>query len=235
MTSKILIPMFNAESLRDNYSCLIIGHRASGKTQLAKNLLQKKCFSNGIIHVSKENEWGDEVPRVNNLYFFKDHFAHTIGVYEKRRVTLMLLWLKNKLDVPYLAVETLIKFVRAPRSFCVIDDVFYDVQQTENLFIQKRHENLLTIITTPYAPNSTMYDHFDYVFLFRDDYVMHRKRFYELFGKGFLTPENFTTLIDIITQPQYACLVVNMKATNLEHRFLHYKTTTNSNEFHFIK
>lgn len=185
----------------------IIGKRSTGKTTLAKELINKfietKNVQKTIIFTQTKNCYKES----DNVIVLNDYTVHLEQI------------IKNQV------------IDRTPKTL-VFDDCFYANSINNNnaireMLLNGRHYNLYVIIITQYGLGfkPELRCQFDLIFVFRDDYISNIKRLYEYYFGMIPKFKDFNDLIKELQE--FECLVVNntTKTNNLKDIITYYKST----------
>jgi hypothetical protein len=118
------------------------------------------------------------------------------------------------------------------RTVLVLDDCIYDNEwehdtNIHDLFINRRHNNTLFILTMLYGmciPPS-LSKNIDYVFILRENIVSNRRRLYDYYAGVFPDFNSFCQAMNQYAAEEYVALVINntSTSTNLEDKVFWYK------------
>jgi|SaaInlStandDraft_6_1057023.scaffolds.fasta_scaffold00062_35 hypothetical protein len=188
---------FNLFQMRLNgVAILIIGKKSTGKSTLIKNLLDhiNLCSKNEQFYIFDNDETDEKKYKYNNILKYDtqlDEISLDKIVHEqtKNKVSSTIV-LKNQ--------ENLFKF----RGF-------------KDALLNSKHYHLSMIVSTidcikfsPFIRNN-----FDYVFIFRDDLVINKKKIYEYFCGMFPVYDIFDQYFTKYTKDYNALVIYNCKPT----------------------
>lgn len=107
----------------------------------------------------------------------------------------------------------------------VIEDTYYldSIHSFKNdnvfksIFLNGRMHNLFVIMTQSFALRITpeLRENIDYVFMFNETCIKHRKMLFEAYGTMFTSFENFCGVLDACTE-DYKCLVIDRTKTDIK-------------------
>ena len=188
---------FDPSTMRDAASCLIIGKRHSGKSELAKDLVRRKPhLSHGVV-------MGDS---------FDYRFLKNTSIHNKFDRDVLLAFQKHQLSSPY-----------RENAFAILDDCAYGVLkeiQVVRLFMNNRQMKVFTVLATQYCAElrPDIRCNLDYVFVLKTVNT-DRKRLYDMFFSSVVSYEEFCQLLDACAD--HECLVLDR--TRLEDYVFRYK------------
>jgi Poxvirus A32 protein len=197
--------------------CVFVGPRGSGKSVAMSNVLyhKRKYFSAGIVMSATEDG--------NNFWaqFVNKNFIYT----EFRPVELKHLYEAQK-D----RVKTWTK-KNPPNIFCVAEDVIYDRALRQDptirqIFFNGRHFNWFMMMSIQYAKSipPEYRTNINILFVFGEDSHIERRKLYESFFGFIDTYQQFSDILNEITQ-DYGVLVLDrtVKSNRPEERLFRWK------------
>lgn len=214
MAVSINLKKFDLNELNKPKNVLIIGRRGTGKTQLLKHLIKYKEPTTTNITVAVHNYWEcgnyETVLSVKRTDIkevdFNELCAEHLKYQKKTHASGLL-----ALDTVAITKEKL-----KNRHLC---DLVSNGNHHYNTSLYMMEQSIHNIDPT-YRMNC------DYVFLFKDNNLAMRKRFYNYFGRMFSTFKEFNTVFEHVTS-NYGVMVINTTAKfrNLESQVFWYKAS----------
>ncbi len=195
----IQIKKFDIRKLSDNRMSLIIGKRGTGKSWLVRDLLHHyRDIPAGIAISETEtaNHFYNKI--IPSVFIYDEYKSSIISNLIKRQKQLLD---KNNID---------------PRAFLVMDDCLFDPNLTrekeiKEMFFNGRCYRLSSILTFTY-PGSippAMRANIDYVFIFKENIISNRRKLYDYYSSIFPTFEMFCSVMDMVANNNYECLVID--------------------------
>lgn len=194
------INVFDLNSIPTNSVICLYGRRGSGKSTMLKHLLySKRDIPHGLVCSATERATGDLGKHVPNAYIraeYDDEITRAVMRYQRK-----LCIQKGKANTP--------------PAFLVYDDTMFDRRfpaspETRRLFMNGRHYNIFTLITSQYAMDlpPAMRANIDFVIMFNEPTKQNRMRLYNNFGGIFPTFEHFERVFLASTE-NYHCMVIS--------------------------
>lgn len=204
-TKQIRLKYFDISSLRRDSTVLIYGRRGSGKSFFARCLMyHHQDIPKGIVISGSEEHkpfYNDFIPDSYIFYEYDPKLIENISAQQRR----------------------IVKRDGGPKKsnnfFMIMDDVLSDVQlwkkdkTLRSFFFEGRHMNLLLIIIMQYCLSlgPDLRNNFDYIFIFRDNIKMNRRRLWEHFAGVIPDFKMFEAIMEQATEDN-ACIVINNKS-----------------------
>jgi len=193
---------FNMDMIKDSDFILIHGSRETGKSLLATDILynKKSNIPKGIIVCNNYNNYNIDT-NINSLYkIYHEYIPNIISdLLEEQKL--------NKYET---------------NSVLLLDDCIIDTKdiKTEELFINRRDNKVMTIFTEQY---SMLRQNIDIIFILRTC-ISDRKKLYKQYAQMFPTFDMFCATLDKYTN-NYKCLVIcnHSKSDKLEDKLFWYK------------
>lgn len=181
----------------DLHRVLIIGQRETGKTTLARHIVDET--SDGLI--------------VDPMVFIQGQWQHREGV---GRRALRILLDEYRGDTVHRLLE---RFNKNPRRSCyvVLDSCFFSDSQLSDenmrmLLMSDPTQSINVVVTLQYAERFPDQFCFDHVFAFKSMILSNKRRLYDCyFSRAFPTLESFVEALDTATSEVHAALVMETK------------------------
>lgn len=211
---------FNLKSMVDSPHILIVGKRGSGKSILARDILNscKDKVSNGIVISPNEKQ--------NKIY---SSFIPELFLYDKlENETIEKVLLEQK-TMELKSKETNEKLNKA---LVVMDDCLHTKKNWQKepaiaeLLFNGRHYQIMNILIMqmPYNLSPELRCNLDYIFLLADESIENQKRFYEHYGGIFPNFKSFQQIFNQLTKNYGAMVIVNRGIkTDIYEKIFHYK------------
>lgn len=214
---QIVLRKFDPSTIGDGKICVIIGKRGSGKTVLAKDILYyKRRLAMGICCSGTEEGNGWYQQFIPSLYVYNDFDKAAV----ERLVTRQKKLRKQGLTNPV---------------FCIWDDTLYDKRilrdkLVRQIFMNGRHWHIFLMITAQYMLDigPDLRGNIDYVFILREPIRSNREKLWKNFGGIFPTFEQFSAVLDSVTE-NYGCLVIDNTSKSNAIEDVAFWYTANSN------
>ena len=196
-----VIDGFDPSQIADNTVICLYGRRGSGKSTMLKHLLfLKQHIQHGLVCSATEKATGDLEQHVPAAYIrceYDDDITRSVIKFQRKA-----------------AGKTGNK-QKPPAAFLVFDDTMFDKRfpsspETRRLFMNGRHYNIYTLITSQYAMDlpPAMRANIDYVIMFNEPTKQNRVKLYNNFGGIFPSYDHFERVFLATTQ-NYHCMVVS--------------------------
>ena len=195
------ISPFDIYSIPDNAVVCLYGRRGSGKSTMLRHLLwSKRHIPHGLVCSATERATGDLQRHVPSAYIrteYDDEITRAVMKYQRK------------------LCERNGGKEHTPPAFLVYDDTMFDRRfpaspETRRLFMNGRHYNIFTMITSQYAMDlpPAMRANIDFVIMFNEPTKQNRIKLYNNFGGIFPSFEHFERVFLAATK-NYHCLVIS--------------------------
>lgn len=177
---------------QDTDHVLVLGKRATGKTSLARHIVETACagIPVGMVATNSPEPYASLKPPPEVL----DHYeAIDVGLFIEAQKH------PQKAD---------------PRAYIVFDSCFYDpgwsdLWYMKHLLGNNKTLHSKTVITLQYPQKYAHMDTLDYVFMFGETNPSYMRNLYDLYGqKAFPDYDTFEAMLDKYTSDPYNSLVV---------------------------
>ncbi len=212
MTPRFHLRQFDLNQMVTNPSILMLGKRGSGKSFLIKHLVN-------YFHYHRRVPGGAVISpteRMNSFYkwFFPDSYIHNDAKDEtlKKILTRQSCMIekekqnkRNDIIDPELDAAGLLVM-----DDCLTKKSWAKDESVTEILMNGRHYKLTYVLTTqtPYGITPDLRLNFDYVFLFREDSTINKRRLWDMYASMFPDFETFEPVFDECTR-DYGVMVID--------------------------
>lgn len=194
---------FDPSTIADNTVVCLYGRRGSGKSTMLKHLLRlKQHIPHGLVCSATEKATGDLGRHIPGAYIRSEY---------DDKITKDVIKFQRKAASRYTEGDRKLP----PPAFLVYDDTMFDKRfpaspETRRLFMNGRHYNIFTLITSQYSMDlpPAMRANIDYVIMFNEPTRQNRVRLYNNFGGIFPTFDHFERVF-LATTEDFHCMVIS--------------------------
>ncbi len=222
MSKQIKIETLDPQSIPDGSVCVFVGKRKTGKSCAIRDLMWHKKYI-PIGQVISGSETANP--------FFNQFFPKTY-IDDEYSEEILSNILKRQRKIKQFAISKKTGKKVDPRFCLVFDDCLHDnrwktTTNMKSVFMNGRHYSILFILALQYCigipPN--LRSNIDYIFIFRDNSIINRKKLYENYGGCIPSFQMFSSLMDNLDK--FECLVIcsDPNTINFNSQIMYWKST----------